>query len=380
LIDIVETLAGIDPQQWNELAAGDPCLSYEFLHAMHESGSACQRSGWEPNYLVARGGGRLVGAMPRYLKHHSYGEYVFDWAWADAYVRHGLEYYPKWLCALPFTPTTGKRVLALNDAVELELLKAFDRESRLINSAHVLFPSAREGLALKELGYIERHGVQFHWHNRGYASFDDFLSALSKDKRKKIKQERRYALDSGVQITHRVGSDISEADWDFFYRCYVQTYREHHSSPYLTRKFFAMLSESAPQSCLLTLAHLSGKPVAASFCLLGSPDQQNALGQRQRRMYGRYWGAVIHIPHLHFELCYYAPMQFAIENGIDVFEGGAQGEHKLSRGFDAVATRSYHWLSHPAFYEAVQAHVEREANAIGEYQRDLKERSAYRSG
>jgi uncharacterized protein len=368
----IDSLAGITASTWDSLdplAQGDPTLSHAFLHALHESGSACQHSGWQPQYLLAHEGSTLVGAMPLYEKHHSYGEYVFDWAWADAYQRHGLEYYPKWLCALPFTPTTGQRVLAKDEATRAALIREFAARVKASerSSAHVLFPSETESALLGEQGFFQRTGVQFHWVNRGYRSFDDFLNALNKDKRKKIKQERRYAREGGIEVKHLRGAEITQADWDFFYRCYVQTYREHHSSPYLTRDFFKQLDGNA--MCLLTLATHQGQRVAASLCFVGS--QANA------KMYGRYWGALADVAHLHFELCYYTPIEYAIEQGIAVFEGGAQGEHKMARGFEAVTTRSCHYLSHPAFYEAIEAHTQREAEQLKLYHESLAARSPF---
>ncbi len=377
----ISSLSEINATQWNALTDGNPTLAHEFLNAMHESQSACAATGWVPQYITAWDSNHFKGAIPLYEKHHSYGEYVFDWAWADAYQRHRLQYYPKLLAALPFTPTTGFRILASDDDVRHALSAELLRIGKLahVSSIHVLFPSPAEVETFKAQGFLVRQGVQFHWRNNAYKTFDDFLASLNKDKRKKIKQERRYALESGVAVTHRVGAEITENDWNFFYRCYVQTYREHRSTPYLTRDFFTRLAETFADHCLLSIATFEGKPVAASFCLIGGNDQVDTEGKRDRRMYGRYWGSIAHVPHLHFELCYYAPIEYAITHGFDVFEGGAQGEHKLARGLEPVATQSCHWLSHPGFFEAVEAYTKDEAQQMELYRAELEQRRPFKN-
>ena len=269
---ILESIAEVDPVRWNALAGGNPTLSHEFLDALHASGCASARSGWKPQYVTLWERKDLVGAVPLYLKSHSFGEYVFDWGWADAYERHGLAYCPKLLAAVPFTPATGPRLLAGDDATRGTLARALlevARESEC-SSLHVLFPDGRDAEALRACGLLERSGVQFHWRNGGYATFEAFLGALSHDKRKKIRQERRKVADTGVVLVRKTAREATEADWDFFNLCYRRTYREHRSTPYLTREFFAMLASRMPDSVLLVIAHRDGKPVASALNLLAA--------------------------------------------------------------------------------------------------------------
>jgi predicted N-acyltransferase len=366
---IIDTLGAVDAGQWNALAGGNPTLAHAFLHSLHESGCASAQSGWAPQYLTAWEGARLVGAAPLYVKSHSYGEYVFDWAWAEAYERHNLDYYPKLLCAVPFTPATGPRLLATDAKVRAALARGLLDCARgsPVSSLHVLFPGGEDAAALREAGMLERSSVQFHWRNAGYASFEEFLGALSHDKRKKIRQERKRVAAAGVTLRRVTGAEASEADWDFFTACYRRTYREHRSTPYLTRNFFAMIAERMPESILLVLARRDGKPVAAALDLFGP-----------HALYGRYWGAAEYVPGLHFEACYYQGVEFCIERGIALFEGGAQGEHKHARGFLPEATRSFHWLAHPAFNKAVDEYLEGEGARISGYVDELNERSPFR--
>ncbi|MGB7542252.1 MAG: GNAT family N-acetyltransferase, partial [Burkholderiales bacterium] len=309
-IQVLDTLAGVEPQAWNALAGGHPFLRHEFLHALHETGCASPRSGWTPQYLTLRQGASLVGAMPLYLKSHSYGEYVFDWAWADAYHRHGLEYYPKLLGAIPFSPVTAPRLLARDSATRALLIRAALQLARQASSLHVLFPPEPEAREMEAAGMMLRRSVQFHWENRGYGSFDAFLAELASAKRKKIRQERRKVQEAGVRFRRLVGAEIRDDHWDFFTRCYSNTYRAHHSTPYLNRAFFRRLGETLPEHVLLVLAELDGKPIAGALNIF-SPSA----------LYGRYWGAVGHLPMLHFETCYYQALEFCIERGIPLFEG-----------------------------------------------------------
>jgi len=366
-IQVLDTLAGVEPQAWNALAGGHPFLRHEFLHALHETGCASPDSGWAPQYLTLRQGASLVGAMPLYLKAHSYGEYVFDWAWADAYHRHGLEYYPKLLGAIPFSPVTSPRLLARDSATRALLIRAALQLAREASSLHVLFPPEAEAREMEAAGMMLRRSVQFHWENRGYASFDAFLAELASAKRKKIRQERRKVQEAGVRFQRLVGAEIREGHWDFFTRCYSNTYRAHHSTPYLNLAFFRRLGETLPEHVLLVLAELDGKPIAGALNIF-SPGA----------LYGRYWGAVGHVPMLHFETCYYQALEFCIERGIALFEGGAQGEHKLARGFMPVQTWSAHWLKHPQFADAVEKFLARESAGIESYVDELNERSPFR--
>jgi hypothetical protein len=367
---IVETLDAVDPARWDTLAGGNPTLAHAFLDSLHASGCASGESGWSPQYLTLWKGARLEGAVPLYVKNHSYGEYVFDWAWADAYERHGLAYYPKLLAAVPFTPATGARLLADDDATRSKLAAALLQTARAadVSSLHVLFPRESDAAALRGLGMLERTGVQFHWRNAGYASFEEFLAALSHDKRKKIRQERRRVAAAGVTLHRLAGREATAADWDFFHACYRRTYRAHRSTPYLTRAFFALLADRMPDNLLLVIARREGRAIAAALDLHGGGA-----------LYGRYWGSTEHVPGLHFEACYYQALEFCIERGIALFEGGAQGEHKHARGFLPEATRSFHWLRHPAFNKAVDEYLGREGEHISSYIDELNERSPFKS-
>ena len=366
---ILENLDAVDPGEWDALAGGNPTLSYAFLDSLHRTGCASARSGWKPQYLTLWNGDTLAGAVPLYLKSHSYGEYVFDWAWADAYERHGLAYYPKLLAAVPFTPATGPRLMALDADIRAELAKALVEVARgsEVSSLHVLFPPEDDAEALRSAGMLERRGVQFHWRNDGYASFEDFLSRLSHDKRKKIRQERRKVEEAGVTFRRVTGNEASIQDWDFFNRCYRRTYAEHRSTPYLNRAFFGMIGERMGEQVLLVIAEQEGRPIAAALDLF-----------TPAALYGRYWGSVEYVPGLHFEACYYQALEFCIERGIQRFEGGAQGEHKHARGFLPEVTRSLHWLAHPAFYKAIDEYLERERGGISEYVDELAERTPFR--
>jgi len=374
-IRVLDSLAEIPAQDWNTLAAastsasaGDnPFLRHEFLHALHETGCATEQSGWLPQFVTLWRNRELAAAMPLYLKGHSYGEYVFDWAWADAYHRSGMEYYPKLLSAIPFSPITGSRLLATDDADRAHLVTAALGLAQQVSSLHVLFPLQQEIQSLREAGMMLRHGVQFHWHNDGYTSFEEFLGDLSSVKRKKIRQERRKVAESGVVLRRLSGTDIQAEHWAFFARCYNSTYRAHHSSPYLNLPFFKRLGETMPDNLLLVLAELQGKPIASSLNVF-SPTT----------LYGRYWGAVGHVPLLHFEVCYYQTLEFCIERGIQVFEGGAQGEHKMARGFRPVQTTSAHWLKHPQFADAVERFLERETQGMERYMDELNDRMPFR--
>jgi len=373
---VLDDLSGIAAADWNRLAGGNPMLSHQFFHALHQTGCAAAASGWLPQFLTlwdqsppanASAIPRLRAAMPLYLKSHSYGEYVFDWAWADAYRRHGLEYYPKLLAAIPFSPVSGPRLLAATDAERAALLRAALALAQNVSSLHVLFPQPQEALLMQEAGMMLRSGVQFHWNNQGYGSFEDFLAQLSHAKRKKIRQERRKVRDAGATFRRLRGDEIRDSDWAFFTRCYNRTYREHHSTPYLTLEFFQRLGQTMPQHVLLIVAELEGKPIASALNLYS-----------KEALYGRYWGALQYLPCLHFETCYYQALEFCIEDKIKLFEGGAQGEHKLARGFLPVKTLSAHWLAHPEFSDAVERFLEREHHGIARYVDELNEHSPYK--
>ena len=364
---VVESLAGVPAAEWNALAAGDPFTSHEFLSALIDTGCASARAGWRPQIVLLEEGGTLAGAMPLFLKSHSYGEYVFDWAWADAYQRHGLEYYPKLLCAVPFTPVTGPRLLARNDADRSKLIAAALAMSREVSSLHVLFPPAAEAGLLHGAGMLLRRTVQFHWRNEDYADFDDFLSRMTRHRRKVIRQERRRVHEAGVELRWLRGAQIEPSHWEFFERCYRRTYAAHRSSPYLNLEFFLRLGATLPQHCLMILAERAGKPVAATLNIVS-----------EEKIWGRYWGAAEHIPLLHFECCYYQAIEYAITNRLQLFEGGAQGEHKLFRGLLPVETHSAHWLAHPSFASAIEDYLKRETAGITRYVDELNEHSPFK--
>ena len=366
---ILETLEDVAPDAWDALAAGNPTVCHAFLDSLHRTGCASPRTGWSARYATLWEGARLAGAAPLYVKSHSYGEYVFDWGWAQAYEEHGIAYYPKLLCAAPFTPATGPRLLASTPAVRARLARAvleLAREAKL-SSFHVLFPRDEDAAAFRALGMLERTGIQFHWRNAGYADFEGFLAALSHDKRKKIRQERKRVAAAGVVLRRLTGREATSADWDFFNKCYRRTYREHRSTPYLTREFFGMIAERMPDNVLVVIAELDGRPIAAALDLFGP-----------HALYGRYWGSTEYVPGLHFEACYYQGVEFCIERGIALFEGGAQGEHKHARGFLPETTRSFHWLAHPAFARAVDEFLDAEGARISSYVDELNERSPFR--
>jgi uncharacterized protein len=369
---VLQAPSDVDAAAWNALLAlsgGSPFMRHEYLAAMHDSGSAVRETGWTPQFLTLWRDGELQAACPLYLKSHSYGEYVFDWAWANAYEQHGLRYYPKALTAVPFTPVPGPRLLARDAAARGALVRSVIAwcKQKKVSSYHLLFASDEDVAACSEAGLMLRRTVQFHWTNAAYADFDAFLASLTQEKRKKIRQERRKVAEAGVTFRHARGAAIGEADWDFFYRCYERTYLEHGNAPYLTRDFFRRMARTMPENWLLFVAERKGRPIA---CSLIGVDAQVA--------YGRYWGALERVDCLHFEACYYQPLQWCIANGLRSFEGGAQGEHKMARALMPVKTTSAHWLAHPAFADAVEKFLEREGRGIGNYVEHLEERSPFR--
>jgi predicted N-acyltransferase len=368
-IRVVGSAADIDARAWDGLAGGNPLLRHAFVHGLESTGCASAATGWTPCHLSLWHDDVLAGVMPLYLKDHSYGEYVFDWAWADAYHRHGLAYYPKLLCAIPFTPVTGPRVIARDVDSRRTLLAgalAFAERARA-SSLHVLFPSADIAGECEQAGMMLRKGVQFHWRNPGYRDFDDFLGTLTREKRKKIRQERRRVREEGIEFRWLTGSEATEEDWVFFERCYRRTYRDHHSTPYLNLAFFLHLAQHMPQNLLLIRARRDGKPIAATFNIVAGNEV----------LYGRNWGAVAHVPLLHFECCYYQTIEFCIANRIGRFEGGAQGEHKMARGLMPVETVSAHWVAHAEFRRAIGDYLARETRGIGQYVDELNERSPF---
>jgi uncharacterized protein len=379
VIRVFDNPAQIDASQWNALVESQPSatpfMRHEYLFALHASNSACADTGWHPQFLALCAGDQLVAACPLYLKDHSYGEYVFDWAWADAYQRHGLRYYPKLLDAVPFTPVPGPRLLARDQRGRRVLLQAMQQlaHDAKLSSAHLLFLGDADRHAARDAGWMMRSTVQFHWTNREplrYADFGDFLASLHRDKRKKIQQERRRVNEAGVSFTALQGHEIGSDDWDFFYRCYTLTYRAHHSTPYLTREFFSRMAAGMTDHWLLFLAWKGGRRIATSLI---------AIDPVRSVAFGRYWGATEHVPCLHFEACYYQPLAWCITHGYLRFEGGAQGEHKMARGLLPVQTWSAHWLAHPQFAQAVGDFLEREGAGVANYIDELNERRPFKS-
>ncbi|MDO9394079.1 MAG: GNAT family N-acetyltransferase [Methylotenera sp.] len=370
VLEITDSIQQVDAQNWDDLVGDMPLLSHAFLSALERSGSVGKGTGWQPYPMIVYEDGQLAGIMPLYVKSHSYGEYVFDWAWADAYQRSGFNYYPKLLSAIPFTPITSQRLIANSAKIQALMIDALGEtmHKHQLSSAHVLFPNDDSAAALKQAGWLQRHGVQFRWQNENFTDFEDFLSTLSHDKRKKIHQERKKVAATGVECQRVKGADITPEQWNFFYACYENTYLEHHSTPYLTPAFFQQIGQSMPQNILLILAYLDGKPIASALNIY-----------HQTTLYGRYWGALQYVPNLHFELCYYQAQEFCIAENIQYFEGGAQGEHKLARGFKPRPTCSFHKIAHPDFANAIQDFVTKESQGIAAYTNELEERAPFKA-
>ena len=375
VIEVMVSMRDVSAQAWDDLldlqTEPTPFMRHAYLSAMTESGSASAETGWKLQLVTLRHAlppqaGQLAGGAVLYIKPHSYGEYVFDWAWADAYQRHGLNYYPKAVSAVPFTPVPGSRLLADSNQSKAALLSAMVElaQKEDWSSLHVLFLSDDDLQTTESAGWLSRHTVQFHWHNAPYLDFEHFLGALNQEKRKKIKQERRKVAEAGVVFKAFEGAQIQSADWDFFYQCYAQTYFEHGNAPYLSRDFFQRMQESMPSNWVLFIAEKSGRRMACSLIGLGN-----------NVAYGRYWGALERVDCLHFEACYYQPIEWCIAKGVKRFEGGAQGEHKMARALLPVKANSAHWLAHPGFADAVEKYLEREGHGVAAYLENLEGRS-----
>ena len=363
-VSVVDSLAGVDAAEWNALAGRQPFVRHEFLSALIETGCASPRTGWAPRFILVRRAGALVGAMPLFAKSHSYGEYVFDWAWAEAHERHGIEYYPKLLSAIPFTPVRGPRLLGSEKNLLLEAAFELARDT---SSLHILFPREEDLGPLEKHGLMIRRTVQFHWRNEGYADFDDFLRRMTQPRRKKIRQERRRVQEAKINCRWLEGRAIERRHWEFFNRCYRRTYAEHRSTPYLSLDFFLRIGAALPGNLVLVVAERDGEMIACSLLVVD-----------EHAVYGRYWGALEHVPLLHFECCYYQPIEYAIARQLQTFEGGAQGEHKLWRGLLPVEAPSAHWLAHPQFARAVESFLEREGAGIARYVDELCEHSPFK--
>lgn len=367
----LHSLRDLSADTWDALVPeAQPFLRHAFLSALEDSGSVGGRSGWQPSHrLWLDERGEFQAALPAYLKQHSYGEYVFDHAWADACRRAGIDYYPKLLGAVPFSPVSGPRLLGSQQGAAQLLAALTDGlETEGLSSLHVNFTQESCDQVLQQCdGWLQRLGCQFHWHNRGYRDFQDFLDTLASRKRKQMRKEREQVAGQGIDFDWRHGAELSEADWDFVYHCYANTYHVRGQAPYLTRAFFSLLAERMPQAIRVVLARQHGRPVAMAFSLVGGDT-----------LYGRYWGCLAEFDRLHFETCFYQGMTLVIEMGFRRFDAGAQGEHKLIRGFEPVITHSWHYLCHPGLRAAVADFLEQERPGVRAYAEQARGYLPYR--
>lgn len=368
------SLIDIDARDWNALNPEDnPFLRHEFLLALEQTGCVGPGTGWEPAHVVVRDGTRLVGAAPLYIKEHSYGEFVFDWSWAQAYQRCGIPYYPKLVSAVPFTPATGPRLLTApqcdTDAVRDLLVRgALEVASTCgISGVHWLFTNDQDTQFLAQRGFLQRLGTQFHWVNAGYDDFDAFLAQLSAKKRKNLNRERRRVRETGMRLQILAGDEVSPALWQQFHTYYAETSLRKGGTPYLTAAFFGALGRNLANHTLLVTAWHAQELVAGALCL-----------RSRDTLYGRHWGSRGDFDGLHFEACYYTPIEYCIQHKLARFEAGAQGEHKLSRGFLPAPTYSAHWIAHPEFREAIARFVTEEAGHVDAYMDELSEHSPFR--
>jgi hypothetical protein len=362
--EIVGRLADIPAADWAALDTADnPFLDHAFLDVLETGGCVGGDTGWTPRHLVLRdGAGQLIGAVPRYEKAHSWGEFIFDWSWAQSYARAGLAYYPKQLAAAPFTPVTGPRLLVRRGpdaAATRGILARLLRDSAArdgVSGVHANFTTAEDQAALEEAGFLRRNDCRFMWRNQGYRDFDDFLDGFRSEKRKKLRRERRRVHEAGITLRHLRGEDIEDALWREIFGFSERTFLRHGNAHYLNATFLPEVARRMPDTVIVTLAERAGEPLAAAIFFQGG----NSL-------FGRYWGASRHEDCLHFEACYYQGIEHCIARGLELFDPGTQGEHKLARGFAPVLTRSAHWLAHEGFRSAVERYLERERTAVGEY-------------
>ncbi len=373
-VETIGDLNAVSAAEWNALVDADhPFLHHEFLAGLESQGCLAGQ-GWSPAHLLARSGQRLLGAMPLYIKNNSYGEFVFDWSWAEAYERAGGRYYPKLVSAVPYTPVTSPRVLAAPESPWQELSSlligaAIERmRNTRMSSLHCLFPTEQEAqrLAAVDNGLV-RTGCQYHWHNQGYRHFDDYLAALDAKRRKQIRRERREVREAGIEIEVLTGRQVSAELWRQFHEFYCSTFRRKWGEPKLTQDFFVALAQSMPEAVLLFLARHRGQPVAGAFALRGS-----------RTLYGRHWGCAQFFRSLHFELCYYRTIEYCIDHGLARLDAGAQGEHKIARGFLPVQTCSVHWLRDREFHRAVAGYLRHERAVVRRVAAELAQHSPYR--
>jgi predicted N-acyltransferase len=375
-LDVLDTLAspGVTGDSCVNSDIGyNPFISHTFFSALEASGSACARTGWGPRHLLARVGETVAGIVPCYLKSHSQGEYVFDRGWADAYERAGGQYYPKLQASVPFTPAAGPRLL-IRDGVDTDRIGEALASGLVAlcgatkaSSVHVTFAREAESKFLAEYGFLQRNDQQFHWHNQGYKTFEDFLATLNSRHRKAIRRERRDALTEGITIHALTGSDITEDAWDAFFAFYMETGSRKWGRPYLTRSFFSLIGESMPRDVLLVMARRNNRWIAGAINFIGS-----------NTLFGRNWGAIEHHPFLHFEVCYYQAIDFAIQRGLKTVEAGAQGEHKIARGYLPQTTYSAHYIADPGLRRAIDEYLRRERAYVAEAGRELTEAGPFR--
>lgn len=372
---ICDALRKVKPSDWNRLTGTEnPFIRHEFLHALEASQSVGVDAGWVPQHLLIHDNGELVGAVPSYLKSHSYGEYVFDWAWADAYQRHGLRYFPKLVCTIPFTPAAGPRLLCAPafDSLEFRqkmITAIIDLSNRInLSSVHFLFTNPTDNQALQENNLLIRMGCQYQWKNNDFRDFSDFLYSFNSKRRKEIKRERRRAQESGYDIQISMAKDVREEQWDTFYEYYCQTYDRKWGVPYLTRDFFRILSQNMADSVCLVTASLNGHLHAGAFCLLGTTT-----------LYGRNWGCSSYQSSLHFEMCYYQTIEYCILNGLERFEAGAQGDYKINRGLMPTPTWSAHWIQNREFRKAIKKFLNEEQSSIERYIAHITNQSPFKS-
>jgi predicted N-acyltransferase len=368
-VTVVANLEGVPPEAWDAMAGGNPFVSHRFLSLLSITGCTAARTGWHPQFLLLHRGCELVGGAPSYLKTHSRGEFVFDQSWAQAFEQHGLAYYPKLVVAAPFMPVRGPRLLARDENARAVLVHAVGKlcAATETSSVHVLFVEEQDRQALVDAGFMIREDVQFHWRNVGYGSPADFLGRLSHAKRKKLKQDSRYVAEAGITFSWLEDDALTDEHLDFFYNCYANTYREHWSKPYLSLEFFKRAHAERVLHLVLMLASRDGRPVACALNVLGDAT-----------LYGRYWGSTEFVKGLHFETCYKQSIDYCIANGVSVFEGGAQGEHKMARGLMPTKTYSAHWVADRRFAAAIEDFLERETAAIDEYVEELGPASPFK--
>ncbi|MBX2849408.1 MAG: GNAT family N-acetyltransferase [Acidiferrobacterales bacterium] len=381
-IEVVEQLSEIDAHQWNALVEdNNPFLRHEFLHGLELSDCVCLQTGWQPNHIVAysKDKSALIAAMPCYIKDHSYGEYIFDWSWVNAYHRHGIDYYPKLSNAVPFTPATGPRVLLSKQIGPLKLNedKILDAliqravmltEEKNLSSFHSLFNSQHQAEKLQGLGLLKRHSTQFHWQNRNYQDFDDFLAGMSSKKRKNIKRERRRVSETGIEYRWLSGEELKPDTVQKMYNFYSRTISYYGAQSYLNRAFFEHLAMHFSDQTLFLFAEFGGETIAGGLYF-----------KSDNTLYGRYWGALANFHSVHFETCYYQAIEWCIKHGFHRFEAGAQGEHKLARGLEPTTTYSSHWISHPEFRQAIADFLSSEETHIGQYQDALQQHSPFKT-